>query len=353
MSNNILTMRKILGAALLVSLSVVLSCSKAAKEGGKAHPTAASIGQTSEVVLVLGDAYQQSDLKDSLEALLTCDMPGLPQSEPYFRVTRICTSIDKSETKMMHSRLLVKIKEDAKEVTLGSANDVWARPQLQLLLTAPSVEKLSEYLAQHGDYVRQLLMNNQLKNQTVSLARHHAEGLAKELKTQLGYTVDAPEELQYIKKGKDFVWASSRTNEKQLNMVFYTLPYEGENVTDAKVLATLRDSVMKVNIPGRTPDQWMETTWEEDVPIVTAAERKVGVYVNGVEQTSESPRVATEMRGLWQMHNGAMGGPFVSISFVDTEAKKLVVAEGFVFSPSTSKRDLMRRLEASLHTFRK
>ena len=64
-------------------------------------------------------------------------MPGLNQMESFFRVSRINLLHDKYETKRMHSRLLVRIKHDAKEVSLGVARHVTARPQLQLQLTAP------------------------------------------------------------------------------------------------------------------------------------------------------------------------------------------------------------------------
>ena len=45
-----------------------------------------------------------------------------------------------------------------------------------------------------------------------------------------------------------------------------------------------------------------------------------------------------------------MGGPFVSISRVDEEAGKVIVAEGFVYAPEKMKRGLMRRLEGALYT---
>ena len=48
-----------------------------------------------------------------------------------------------------------------------------------------------------------------------------------------------------------------------------------------------------------------------------------------------------------------MGGPFVSLVSVDSVAREVVVAEGFVFSPNSSKRDLLRSLEAGLRTLRK
>ena len=60
-----------------------------------------------------------------------------------------------------------------------------------------------------------------------------------------------------------------------------------------------------------------------------------------------------EVRGLWDMHGGFMGGPFVAQVRVDSVARKVVCAEGFVFSPNSAKRDLLRSVEAGLRTLRK
>ena len=60
-----------------------------------------------------------------------------------------------------------------------------------------------------------------------------------------------------------------------------------------------------------------------------------------------------EVRGLWDMHGGFMGGPFVARIRIDSTEQKVVVTEGFVFSPNTSKRDLLRSIEAGLRTFKR
>ncbi len=300
-----------------------------------------SIGQSSEVVLVLGNEVLNSDLKDSLEGMLTANVPGLNQCEDYFRVSRIPQSMDKGEFKKMHSRVLVKLDKSVKAPSLGTATNAMANPQLQIQITAPNLDELRSYVSSHAEYVRKMLVDHQLDIQARYLHDHHSKEVMKDLREVLDYVVDAPEEIRFTKKGKDFLWGSSRSSEKQLNMVFYTRPYFGALITDAKELSVLRDSVMKENIPGSEPDQWMETVWEGETPIVQVEERDLLGH-----------RVA-EMRGLWQMRNGAMGGPFVSLSFVDSVTHKLVVAEGFVFSPSTPKRDLMRKLEAALRTLKK
>ena len=106
-------------------------------------------------------------------------------------------------------------------------------------------------------------------------------------------------------------------------------------------MVALRDSVMQANIPGSNPDQWMETVREQGMPLV-----------EGRILQRDGHRIL-ETRGLWQMRHGALGGPFVSQAHIDSLTHELVVAEGFVYSPGTDKRDLLRMVEAAISTLGK
>lgn len=304
-----------------------------------------SMGQPSEVILVLPNGEHKGPLADSLTAVLTSAVPGLNQAEDYFRLSRIPSTMDKAETKKMHSRVVVKIDPTLKAAQMGTAKNVYVRPQTEVMLAAPNVDALLQYLSEKKQDVLDVLLEGQLQNQAAYLREHASKKVSKELKAALGCTVSAPEDITFTKNGKDFLWASNRKSEKQLNMVFYRLPYHGEEMNDAKALCHLRDSVMKENIPGSEPDQWMETVWENEEPVVTAST----IYTFSMDDDGE--KSTTTMRGLWQMHNGAMGGPFVAKFYYDSSTNEILVCEGFVFSPSTEKRDLIRRLEAALLTF--
>lgn len=340
----------------LIALAVILalaSCTEK-KDGKRKESKVASIGQPSEVLLVTDTKVLNSSAKDSLEEMLTINVPGLNQGEDYFRMSRIPESMDQKDFQKIHSRLLVKVNSKLKEVTLGSAKNVHANPQLEVMLTGPSADAITKYLSSHADHIRDLLLQSQLDMQTTYLKGHFSKEVRKDLKQMFGYAIDAPEEIKFTKKGENCLWASSRTQDKQLNMVFYAVPLDNKMPMEClgndsrltlqeedmmvRFLATLRDSVMMENIPGSKPDQWMETTWEDETPIAM------------VRKTALNGNRAIEMRGLWQMRNGAMGGPFVSVAQIDRKKNLLFVAEGFVYSPGTTKRDLVRKLEASFRT---
>jgi len=47
-----------------------------------------------------------------------------------------------------------------------------------------------------------------------------------------------------------------------------------------------------------------------------------------------------------------MGGPFISYTIEDKENERLIVVEGFSYSPSSKKRDVVFELEAILKTLK-
>ena len=60
-----------------------------------------------------------------------------------------------------------------------------------------------------------------------------------------------------------------------------------------------------------------------------------------------------EMRGLWTLEGGFMGGPFISYAFIDPETSQAVIVTGFVYAPRDNKRELLRQVEALMYTVRK
>ncbi|HNZ72795.1 MAG TPA: DUF4837 family protein, partial [Prolixibacteraceae bacterium] len=61
---------------------------------------------------------------------------------------------------------------------------------------------------------------------------------------------------------------------------------------------------------------------------------------------------AVEVRGLWQVENDFMGGPFVSLSILDVLKRRVVTVEGFVYAPANKKRNLLQQVEAMAYSLK-
>lgn len=311
----------------------------ACKEEQKAAPRIVkSKGLPSELLLVVDKAVWESTVADTLKQVLEGPIPALPQLESHFRVTRIFSPYYTQTYTTFHSKLFVKLDAQAAKPILGVSYDVIAKPQVEVTVKAANVKDLAEFIGRNQVYIRDVIADAQLEMRVAQLKQKYSQKAHSELKAVMGRTIFAPEEIRAAKRGNNFLWAGSNLNEKDLNVVVYTYPWDGKDVLQPLYFAAVRDSVMQANIPGSQPDQWMETVREDGLPLLASRLRKLN---GGVVQ---------EVRGLWQMRNGALGGPFVSLARIDTAANEVLVAEGFVYSPSTEKRDLLRRVEAAIRT---
>ena len=58
-----------------------------------------------------------------------------------------------------------------------------------------------------------------------------------------------------------------------------------------------------------------------------------------------------EMRGLWEVENDYMGGPFVCHIFPDQERKNIIILNAFVYAPKYDKRKYLRQVESIIYSF--
>ena len=322
---------------LLLCLSAALLCGC----GEDKRRLPASKGAPSELLLVVDRAVWQSDVADTLRRITKGDVPGLMQHEDYYRTTRVFAERLQRRYTTMHSKLYVRVNDSLHSPRMGVARNVYAAPQIEVLVEAPDLTSLRRFLSLRAGSIRDAIDDFQLEARGEALRRSHSRKVYADLRKHLSLAVYAPSGIAATKFGKDFFWGGSNLNEKDQNIVVYTFPWESADMPDMSACLRKRDSVMMENIPGSRPDQWMETVWEGGEPVAEGRLRRTG----GEE--------VMEIRGLWQMRNGALGGPFVSQARLDTAARTVTVAEGFVYSPGTDKRELLRELEAALRTLHK
>lgn len=321
-----------------MGIALLMGCNPSGEKNAKKPRIVASKGLPSELLLVVDKAIWSSDVADSLKSLVEGPVPGLPQMESYFRLTQIQSQYYTRIYTTMHSQLFVHLDENLKQPIIGVSYDVIARPQIQVTVKAQNLNEMRRFLSTRGQQIRQLIADAQIDMRIAQLKKKPNAKVSKELKEVLGLKICAPGQIRATKRGRDFLWAGTNLNEKDQNLVVYAYPWDGRNILGAEYMAWKRDSVMQQNIPGGEPGQWMQTTRENGIPVLTSVVRNIG------------GKVMQEVHGLWEMRNGGIGGPFVSLTRIDTVNKRVLVAEGFVYSPGTDKRELVRELEAAIRT---
>lgn len=307
-------------AVIRLLLCLVVMLATACNDANTGLPK--STGRPSEVLLV-------GDVDSIVAKALTADIVALPQPEPMFDVKTNGKGSNGSDAQdainavSRMERNIVVVNIDPTLFTRTAVRyerNVFAAPQIIVYVNTPSAQALKSDIGRC--HIDRLLLQNELTAHAERLRRHHEKGVEDDIKRMFGCSMTIPKGMRVNVRGQQFVWISDNNPTKMSNICLYT----SEN----------RDSVMRINLKGETDSMFMTT---------------VGGSVVTTTGTSRDNMSTTLRRGLWQMQGDAMGGPFMSRT-IHMPHGKTIVAEAFVFAPGEQKRDIMRRLEASVQTLR-
>lgn len=303
---------------LYACLLLLFSCGKKSAE-----QLPVAVGEPYHVKIVASDSAAAKPIVE----LLAADMSGLPQPEPTFDV-QLVSPEETEQPQCRYARALVHIDIDKKKYNsadVGYKHDRWARGQLVLNITSPTTDLLSQMVWRNARKLVGLLVDHEMEQAKKRLARQTNTMAATEVKRLFGIDMLVPASLTSMKKGEHFIWLSDGSRQRQ-NICVYTvegrLPERDMNH---------RDSVMHVNIKGETDNMYMTTV-------------KDGLRFLDMGQGQ------TLTRGLWEMKDDSMGGPFVERTVFLGD--RTLVAEAFVYAPESKKRNLIRELEAALNSIK-
>jgi len=280
-----------------------------------------------ELLVVANKDWLKTETGQKLVELVEAPISGLPQREGNFRVTYINPEAFKGVFKFYANVLVVGVDMKYEESKMTLEKDLYARPQVVEGLYASTDQAFVKLLGTHQKDILKVFNENEFARERKLLEKNYCGAVLAQVQKQFGVSIKVPQDVDDMKVGKNFLWASASKKDFQQNVCVYTLP-----LSETLSFEDVRDSVMKVNIPGDREDQWMET------------DRRT-VMIDDITRTD-----LLVVRGLWDMRNDAMGGPFVSYVYADTVRHRFLVVEGFVFAPDKKKRPIMRQLEAALQT---
>ena len=311
------------------------SKSKPAQKSKKKILMPHASGLPYEMLVVMDDEQWERPLGRAVFNVLDTDVPGLPQSERSFRITRVAPSgFNSNMFRIMRNVIKVDIQNIYTQPKLKFARNVYAYPQMVMTLQAPDEASLAQYVEDNAQSILDFFTKAEMNREIDNLREKHNPEVSRLAQEILGVDIWVPWEVNKFKKGKDFLWASTNTGKKDMSIVLYSYPYTDKNTFTLDYFLNKRDSVMKVNIPGGPEGSYMTT-------------QRDYVYVKDATVQGKYAQVA---RGLWRVQGDRMGGPFVSHSRVDEANGRVIVAEAFIYAPESLKRDLMRRMEAALYT---
>ena len=323
----------LLGMALMAL--VLFSCKGDGKGGGKSLFTPVSSGRPYEMLVVMDKDMWERPAGRALFNVLDQDVSGLPQPERSFRISQIIPDKFKRGFRIFRNIIDVDIQPIYTQGKLKYSRDSYASPQMIMTIQAPDEATFEEFVGKNKQVILDFFTKAEMNRQIAQLKKDHNQLASTKVGSTFGCDVWIPSEMERYKQGEDFYWFSADRGNTLLNFVIYSYPYTDKNTFTKEYFIHKRDSVMKINLPGASEGMYMTTA--------------DSIFVN-VKNINVKGEYAFEARGLWEMENDMMGGPFVSHARVDRPNGRVVVVEAFIYSPKGLKRDLIRRMEAALYT---
>jgi hypothetical protein len=297
-----------------------------------------SSGKTCEILVVIEKSLMEGNVGDTLRSFFMQEQVGLNQSEPLFTLPYIpYSSFENTAMFQTHRNIVVVNINDSCKTKMEILKNFKSKPQLVFNINAPNKTEFFKIFSEKKEII--LGAFNDLERTRINAAFKANE--SHEVNTNVTKTFDFkmifPSEFIISKKTKDFAWIRLEAKDYSQGILIYTFPYLNKSDLDQKHIISIRDSLTKQWIPGPTDGSYMTT--EKRFPILSKEINFNGIY-------------ALETRGLWKLENDFMGGPFINYAFVDQKKNRIIMIDGYLYSPKKSKRDLLKQIEAIIYTYK-
>ncbi|AXG73647.1 DUF4837 family protein [Flavobacterium arcticum] len=307
---------------------VFVLCATACKDDSDADAVA-SKGNINEISIIINDVLWSGDIGDSLRKKLAAPVDGLTQEEPLFTLNQYHESTFDEALKKGRNIIIIN-KGGEKEYT--SKKNSFCTPQNVFTFSGKSIDDLLDLIEMHSDEIIMKIKETEIcENQK----RNRKAGLLDTIpfKEQFGISIMVPATYTYAIENDKFVWLKKDIPSGNTNILLYSVPYETieQEKTILSNIISMRDSIGSLYIHGQEENTYMKT--EE-------------AYSPYLFMTSFKDNRAFETRGNWEMENDFMNGPFLNYAIRDDKHQCYLVIEGFIYSPSSPKRDLIIELES-------
>jgi len=311
------------------------SCNTAGNSAGSVSGIKPNVtGGTGEVLVVM-DAFNWANSTGALlQDILKEELAGLPQSEPLFDVIQI-TSASFDNFYKFHRSIVLNTISEGLEPSIRFRENVWAKPQIVVHIEAPNSRTLHDLIEENEQriqsylvqYDRNRLMNAYKDSKDPAIQQeilaHHQVSLA----IPRGYNMDFSKD--------EYTSVSIESSDLSQVIQVFDYPASGPEDLTVEALSAKRNEITKAFVQGPRENSYMQLS---------------EIYHPIAFDLTKGNMQIVELRGLWELENGFMGGPFISHSIYDASRNRIVTVDGYVYHPNQKKRVKLKQLEAIIYS---
>lgn len=344
--------------SILILLVLLISCSQSDKSTAfQVKPSA--LGIMNEIVVVTDNDLWSSIVGDTVKHFFEGIYPLTPRPEPLFDIRQyqvgdiyaqplkkelrtylVLANLDDTEseaTKFVVKDLGQERLERARtDPTFNTSigRDKWATGQLIIYLFAHGTNDLAAAVERNFNGISSKVNEHDaLQLSQLAYARGTNGGMRSNMIERYGADIELPNDFALALDKKDdngLYWFRKDTKQGAMNLAFRMYDYKSEDML-TKEAAKERFNEYGRNVSSKESNTYVIIN-DRDLPILEF-DRTV------------STRFTREWRGIWEMENDFMGGPFISYAIVNETKGKLLVIDAFVFAPGVKKRDMLQQID--------
>ena len=326
-------MKKLL--LIMLSVSLLTSCGDGSKSK---RIVSASSGNINNLQVIIDSELWLSRIGDELREVFSAEVVGLPQQEPLFSIRQMPPVVFTGfATK---NRTILKI-EMGNEASISFNNNIYAQPQKVITISGKTKDDIMKLVSENSSRILETFKGIEIyeKQRLIKKSLYNT----KEIQENLGLNINFPTAYRVTKtiatKEDKFYWMKRDIPTGYVNILLYELPLKSINRDSSLItqVIKIRDSIGKKYIGGPIDGSYMITE---------------NAYTPFHNETILDNKPTLETKGMWDVKNAVMAGPFVNFAIEDKINNRWIIAEGFVYAPSVEKRNYMFELEAIIKSIK-
>jgi uncharacterized protein DUF4837 len=306
-------------------LCLLLSCLFVSCVKNEKQPQPVS-GKTNTISIIIDDQLWYGEVGDTIRNKFASPVWGLTQEEPLFTINQYPAKL--LEGFVTDSRSIIVVKKAATDkFEIKHSNTL---PHNTFRIYGKSVDDIICSIELNSAQIIKTIRDAEIQK----IQQDNSKSLLNPtvIRNKFHINLQVPSGYEYMLLKRNFMWLKKDIISGNTSLLIYQIPIKrltkGSDIVGN--IVRMRDSIGRY-IKGREPD----------TPMITGE-----AYAPYFSNTILDGKKTFETKGTWELKNDFMTGPFINYAIIDRAYSRILVIEGFCYSPSNQERDLMLELEA-------
>ena len=285
-------------------------------------------GKINTISVIIDDQLWNGEVGDSIRNKFASPVIGLTEEEPLFTINQYPAKL--MEGFMTDGRTIIVIKKE-EENEFSVKKNQYASPQNVFHISGKTSADILKIIEINAPKIIQTIKETEITENQRIISQSLLN--TKTITNKFHISLKIPKGYFYVLQENNFVWLKKEITSGNNSILIYQVPISSIKKEPNAIanIIKMRDSIGNLYISGTEPNTRMIT------------EEGYAPYLFKIKLDGKE---TYETKGTWELKNDFMSGPFINYAIVDEEHDRILVLEGFCYSPSKEERDLVHELES-------